>query len=183
VQRADLTERILLAGSSYKVVKTSEAYELRAEIRGGGGRKIQYACSSVPTGRNALRHFCLGLGLPENALAQYGGRWIHFGGALYARLLNLAEIDSDSLSSSADPRGALSADLIKVVDRNWERLERFCGFGPYHSCLPKTVRKKAVVTTVSISKFREWLGVLRPCTLDSEQAGVLEERPHRLGGF
>jgi hypothetical protein len=87
------------------------------------------------------------------------------------------------VSSAADPREALSIDLIKVVDRNWERLERFCGFGPYHRYLPRMVRKQAVMTTVSISKFREWLAALRPCTLDSEQAGVLEERPDRLGGF
>jgi hypothetical protein len=163
----------LLAGSSFKINRTPEAYELRLEVPGGRGKALTYSFSSPPIGRVSLHHLCLGLGLPKNALCRADGRWIHFGGALYSRLLELGGIDTNPLSSSEDPRKALTADLEKIVDRHWERLERLCSFGPFHGDLPRPIRKAAVKVTVPIDAFRKWLDMLEECPISLEQRSIL----------
>jgi len=66
-------------------------------------------------------------------------------------------VDSDPMSSVSDPRAIASADFDKVVDRHWEKLERFCSFGPFHNNLPRPVRKAAVIASVPIGAFKRGL--------------------------
>jgi hypothetical protein len=166
-------KRILLAGSSFLVKRTHDAYELSFKRPGGEGRSLMYDSHAPPVGRNALRHLCLGLGLPENALCRVEGRWVHFGGALYSRLLTLSGIDSDPLTSAVDPRRAAEIDLERIINRNWERLEKLCAFGPFHDDLPSQIRKAAVIASVPIRKFLQWLMTMEECQITPEQGLVL----------
>jgi len=164
---------VVLAGSSYEVARTTDAYELHNEIPGGRGKRLMYNPRSAPVSRSALRHLCAGLGLKENAVVRVDNKWIHFGGALYAKLLDLAGVDSHALSSDDDPRHALSADIDVIIDRNWEQLERFCGFGPYHDDLPRSIRKVAVKASIPMDDFSLWLERMEECPVDQEQKNIL----------
>lgn len=166
-------QRVQLAGSSFQIVRTPEAYELRSRVPGGAGKTLDYGWSSPFVGRSALRHLCLGLGLPETAICRFGDRWIHFGGKLYSRILSFSGVDSDPMSSGSDPRAIASADFEKVVDRHWEKLERFCSFGPSHKDLPRPVRKAAVIASIPIGAFKGWLEAKEECRISEEQASIL----------
>ena len=167
-------DRILLAGSSFQLKRTPDAYELRSETPGGQGRSLRYSPRGAPVGRNALRHLCLGLGLPEKALCRVEGRWVHFGGALYSRLLTLAGVTAaNPLTCTEDPRRAVDANMERIVERNWERLERLCAFGPFHDDLPPRVRRAAVIESVPICAFRQWLVEKEACPITPEQRLIL----------
>jgi hypothetical protein len=131
------------------------------------------ATRRAPITRAALRHLCLGLGLKETALVHQERTWMHFGGALYGALLNLAGLHSTASSASSDPRLASAADFPHLVSRFWQTLEPLCGFGPYQSELPATVRRRAVERSVPVQVFRNWLVGLEDTSLSADQQTVL----------
>jgi ATP-dependent Lhr-like helicase len=167
--------RLQVAGASYVATRTDDGIELRAPRRGGRGASVSYGARRAPVGRTALRHLALGLGLKETALVQRGSEWVHFGGALFARLLSLAGIASDPLRARKDPRPAAAVNIAASVSRRWEDLEPLCGFGPFQSQLPRPVRKEGVILGVSASGFEQWVRSLEVATsLDGRQAAILD---------
>lgn len=167
--------RVLLAGGTYVAVETPEAIEVHATRPGRDGVAFRYAAKPAPLTRAALRHLALGLGLSDKALVRIGDAWVHFGGAPFGCLLSLARVESGALASKVDPRVLRDRDVENVVEKGWESLEPFCGFGPFQRNLPRTLRKAAVTATVAIADFRRWLNDLELQDLTSEQRAILEE--------
>ena len=156
VPRQKAEQRLVIAGRSYKAVQTTDAIELR-ELVPRASNTLRYATRKAPITRAALRHLCFGLGLTETALVHHEGTWMHFGGALHGALLNLAGLHSTASFASSDPRLAITADFPHLVSRFWQTLEPLCGFGPYQSELPGTLRRRAVERSVHVESFRDWL--------------------------
>jgi ATP-dependent helicase Lhr and Lhr-like helicase len=166
--------RIVLAGSSFVPEHREDRIELRAARRGGDGAVIRYASRKAPVARSALRHLCVGLGLPDRALVRYTDLFVHFGGALFGRALQLAGMPSGALRSEGDPRAA--PHLLESAEAHWRDLESLCGFGPFQSDLPDTARRDAVIETVRAMNLDEWRAGLNDVSeLDEEQRRVLAQ--------
>jgi ATP-dependent helicase Lhr and Lhr-like helicase len=174
IPRGNTEARIVVAGASYQADNRGDRVELRYRKKGGAGAQIRYANRGTPLGRTALRHLCVGLGLPDPVVVS-GAEHVHFGGALFARLLTLAGIESGPLRASSDPREALKGDLLAVTDRQWERLEGLCGFGPFHSELPESLRREAVIETVRAHDPVGWLSSMQAQEhVSAEQQRILD---------
>ncbi len=167
--------RIVLAGGTYLAEQTPEAIEVHATRPSSDATPLRYAAKSAPLTRTALRHLALGLGLSDRALVRLDGQWVHFGGAVFGCVLFLLGVESGALSSKSDPRVLVDRDVESVIKQGWESLESFCGFGPLHRNLPRTLRKAAVTASVSIADFRRWLNDLEVHDLTPEQSAILEE--------
>jgi ATP-dependent Lhr-like helicase len=164
--------RIVLAGTSFIPEQREDRIELHAGQRGGDGAPIRYASRRAPVGRTALRHLCLGLGLPDGALVQDGDLFVHFGGALFGRALQLSGVRSGALRSEGDPR--TGPDLLAAAETDWRALESLCGFGPLQSELPDVARREAVVETVRAAGLDDWRSGLKEIfELDPDQERVL----------
>lgn len=171
-----LPAKIVVAGASYAQRDRGDAVELSNGSRDGSGAAVRYASRGAPIGRTALRHLARGLGLPVNALVLHGGRFYHFGGALFSRLLKLAGMTSDPLSSAEDPRKLAELDFATLAASEWETLEWSCGFGPFQRELPDSVRAEAVSRTVGEYRFEEWLRRMDlVTTITAEQAAILAQ--------
>lgn len=172
VPRQKAAQRLVIAGRSYKAVQTTDAIELRESVP-RASNTLRYATRRAPITRAALRHLCLGLGLKQTALVNHDGAWMHFGGALYGAVLNLAGVHSTACFASSDPRLAIATDYSHLISRFWQTLEPLCGFGPYQSELPATVRRRAVERSVPVQAFRDWLVGLEEVSLSADQRAVL----------
>ena len=101
---------------------------------------------------------------------------VHFGGALFARILGAAGIPSGPLRSHSDPRAASGVDLANLAGTSWAAFEALCGFGPFQRDLPDEARREAVVQSVRASGFLEWVNGLQPIdALDAEQERILAD--------
>lgn len=173
VSGRDSKRRVVLAGDSYTLVRTPQAVELRSQKRGGKGNPLSYNASFLPVGRFPMMHLSRGLGLPSNSLSNFQGRWIHFGGALFARLLKISGIESGPLHADSDPRQALKVNLERIINSHWKLLESFCQFGPNQKMLPDTIRRSAVNATIPLRNFKDWLENMEISRLDHEQQTIL----------
>jgi ATP-dependent Lhr-like helicase len=174
VPRQATAGRIVLAGTSFVPEHREDRIELHGGRRGGDGAPLRYASRRAPIGRTALRHLCLGLGLPENALVREGDLFVHFGGALFGRALQLAGIPSGPLRSEGDPRAA--PQLLMLAEREWPSLESLCGFGPFQSSLPDAARRDAVVETLRAADLDAWKADLAEVDeLDETQRALLAD--------
>ena len=176
VARGGTDRKIVLAGSAFRTVDAGDRIELYSDGAGTGGRPPRYASRGAPVGRAALLHLARGLGLPANALVPLDGMYVHFGGALLGRLLLLAGFESGPLRSVGDPRWLRPGDLTRLASKLWEELEPLCGFGPFHSKLPDSLRRKAVIATVFAHQPEEWVaGMVEKGDLSPRQAEILRQ--------
>lgn len=176
VPRGRMPERVTLAGASYVQHDRGDMIELSNGTRSGRGQAVRYASRAAPAGRNALRHLSRGLGFSDGDLVDHQGTFIHFGGALFGRMLTLGGIRAGPLRSPEDPRRLLDSDLDALVAGGWKALEKLCGFGPFHTDLPDAVRREAVERTVAAHGFRPWLESLKgPVQPSPAQAAVLSQ--------
>lgn len=174
VPRSRLNDRVVLAGSSYLAQDRGDRIELAQAQSGGQGNSIRYASRAAPLGRTPLRHLCRGLGLPDTALVHFDGEYVHFGGALFGRLLTLCGVDSGPVRSSDDPRRVAGVDVLEVARRSWDSLEALCGFGPFQRSLPLEVRREAVVDTVRNHDLPGWIASLRFAdAISADQTAIL----------
>jgi ATP-dependent Lhr-like helicase len=174
VPRQATSRRIVLAGTSFVPEDRGDRIELRAAQRGGDGAAVRYASRRAPVGRTALRHLCLGLGLPDGALVREGDAFIHFGGAVFGRCLQLAGIPSGPLRSLGDPRTV--GEFVEIAARHWRSLESLCGFGPFHSQLPVAARRDAVIETIRAAEFDRWRTELNEVPgVDDQQRAILAD--------
>jgi hypothetical protein len=176
IPRGQSAGRLVVAGESFEPVDKGDVIEMHGRVRGGVGNAVRYASRAAPVGSIALAHLRRGLGLPENALVSLNGTFIHFGGAVRGRLLSLAGVESNHLRSVDDPRGLRREALDKALEKNWERFEALCGFGPFHRLLPAAMRREAVIQTVRAFRIPDWLERLELCpSISGEQASILED--------
>jgi hypothetical protein len=156
-------------------VDRGDVIEMHARKRGGAGGPVRYANRAAPIGAAALAHLRRGLGLPEDALVEHDGVFFHFGGAVAGRLLALAGIDAEPLRSKVDPRSVAAKALDQALERNWERVEALCGFGPFQRLLPSALRQEAVIETIRAHHIGDWLAQLKQSpAISGEQALILE---------
>lgn len=176
VPRGALPSKIMVAGASYRQHDRGDEIELTNGVVGGSGKPVRYASRSAPAGRNALRHLARGLGFSDRALVLHQDQFVHFGGALFGRLLTLGGVGSGPLRCEDDPRRLLNIDVDVLAASDWETLESLCGFGPFQCELPAAIREEAVVRTVRAHRFAEWLECLERADGPShEQAAILDE--------
>lgn len=176
VPRGAHPSKIMVAGASYTQQHRGDVIELTNGVRGGSGKPVRYASRAAPSGRNALRHLARGLGFPDQSLVLQDNLFVHFGGALFGRLLTLGGVKSGPLRSQDDPRRLLDVDVERLVSASWESLEGLCGFGPFQRDLPQDLREEAVVRTVRAHGFAHWVGSLgNPVRPSPEQGKILQE--------
>lgn len=173
VPRQRAAKTIHLAGRMFETEATADAIRVRERDKADNGQPLRYATRKAPMMRSALRHLALGLGLPETAvvLGQHG--WTHFGGALYASMLQSLGVAGGPLSSESDPRRASLGSLEESCRRNWPRLETLFGFGPFQRELPVELREAAVMDSLPLGSFAEWLQNMEEATLSESQSMLL----------
>lgn len=176
IPRGQSAGRLVVAGEAFDPIDRGDVIEMHGRKRGGDGKAVRYASRAAPVGAIALAHLRRGLGLPENALIDLNGTFIHFGGAVTGRLLSLAGAESGPLRSVNDPRNLTREALDNALEKNWERFEALCGFGPFHRLLPAAMRREAVLQTVRAYRIPDWLDRLELCpSVSDEQARILED--------
>jgi hypothetical protein len=116
VHRGQDLRRLVIAGQAFTPAEQGDVIEMRSSERGGSGGAIRYASRAAPITRGALRHLCRGLGFQDDSLLVRDGLFFHFGGALFARLLQLAGLRADALACGEDPR-RLSAGVIERASK------------------------------------------------------------------
>jgi ATP-dependent helicase Lhr and Lhr-like helicase len=176
VPRAQSGGRVVFAGTSYSSREREDRIELGDPEHGGTGGAIRYATRAAPITRNGLVHLARGLGLPQGALVRDRNLYVHFGGALFARVLALAGISATPLRSDQDPRTAATHDVLGLVNGHWKSLESVCGFGPFQHNLPASLRQAAVVRTFEAHAFGNWISEMAAVDdLADEQRAILED--------
>ena len=173
VPRQRAAKTIHLAGRMFETEATADAIRVRERDKADNGQPLRYATRKAPMMRSALRHLALGLGLPENAVVPGQHGWTHFGGALYASMLQSLGVAGGPLASESDPRRASLGSLEESCRRNWPRLETLFGFGPFQRDLPAELREAAVMDSLPLKPFGEWLQTMEEATLSESQSQLL----------
>jgi ATP-dependent Lhr-like helicase len=178
VPRQRPASRVVIAGKAFEAVRGDDEIRVRQASPSGEEDTVRYAARRLPLQRSALRHLALGLGLPECALVNLEGDWVHFGGALFARMLDVVGVHGTALASEADPRGS-DDDLSERCRRAWRELETLFGFGPLQRLLPDGLREQAVVDSLPLDQFREWRAGFTHVQPSPEQSRIISSQPHR----
>jgi ATP-dependent Lhr-like helicase len=173
VPRQKVGKRIVVAGKTYVATPGEDEIRVKEESPKGSEESVRYSTRRMPLTRAALRHFARGMGLPDSALVEHNGSWIHFGGALFASLLRLTGFEGTAYGSVRDPRKADLGELDIQCARHWASIETLFGFGPFQRALPTSLRKRSVVESVPAAAVRQWQQSLCVGPLSFEQRRIL----------